>query len=408
MIDKVENNIIRYGLTDCVIAFLLVAASMFYRPMLLGNNYTPIGMILFILAIVFSVIRTRWKIKFSRSVHSRTYVTAMLLFVYCFFQAVILHSDRLQAGMQTVVLLMIAVTAFYVGFSNKAVESIFIRIIYFLLMAFVCSYIISIVLMLVWGWNAIQVTSLNYGYFIQTGVYFPFTTTYGNMTFNGIELRRLLGFARESGIMQIFYIWGFYSADKYFKDSRVVQILMVIGVAACLSTAGFIVFGVSLLFYFDVRSMIKNDGYKHIVVVVTLIVAMVYILFYARGTSISDRSVSTIADRITGIAYGLNVFVHHPIFGSGFYSTLGNANVQTGVCALATLGQVGIVGIGLWLMIFAFAFNDCINKKRFIYTNAALFITAVFAQPMVFAPTMYWFLFCNYDSSRIKLIKKDK
>ena len=59
-------------------------------------------------------------------------------------------------------------------------------------------------------------------------------------------------------------------------------------------------------------------------------------------------------------------------------------------------------------MIFFFSFIDCNNKKRFLYTNAALFATALFAQPLLFAPVMYWFLLIDYDKEKIYLYKKSK
>ena len=220
MLIKSKIQMIDYRWDDCIIAFLLFLASMFYRPMLLGNMYSTIGMVLFILAILLMLCRNHGKIKFSHNTHGWVYITAMFLFIYCLFQCIILRSDRQQAGIQTIIILIIAVSAYYIGFSNKAVEAIFIRIVFVALMFFSCSYVISLILMLMRGWNAIQITSIDYDYFVQSGVYFPFTTTYGSMNLNGLSLKRLLGFAKESGIMQIFYVWGFYSADKYYAKQE--------------------------------------------------------------------------------------------------------------------------------------------------------------------------------------------
>ena len=150
--------------------------------------------------------------------------------------------------------------------------------------------------------------------------------------------------------------------------------------------------------------MLSKNG----IITIVLIGFVVYILIYAEGVRIVDRAVATITDRTNGISYGLSVFLEKPIFGGGFYSTLGDESIQTGICAIASLGQIGIVGISLWLMIFFFSFIDCNNKKRFLYTNAALFATALFAQPLLFAPVMYWFLLIDYDKEKIYLYKKSK
>jgi len=81
-------------------------------------------------------------------------------------------------------------------------------------------YVISVIIMLISSWDSILITSYDYGYFKETEIFFPFTTTYGNMAFNGIVFKRLLGFARESGIMQIFYILRTNILMQYLKLMR--------------------------------------------------------------------------------------------------------------------------------------------------------------------------------------------
>lgn len=407
--NKRENKIIySYNRSDVFSTLLLVAASLLYRPMLLGNEYSLFGAMLFIAAMLFVILKQNGKVILRKNAHTRTYICAIILFVYCAIQCVLVGSDRINEGLVTSVLLVLAVTAFYLCFLNKAIQTLFIRFVMYAMMLFSISYVISVVLMFLVGWDSIKITSLDYGYFTTSGIYLPFTTTYGQMPLNGIIFKRLLGFARESGIMQIFYVWGFFSAEKYFSRTKIVQVLMLIGIVACFSTSGFIVFGVSLLVYFDVRSLFKKGGFKKMLVIIALTAAMVYLLFYAQGTRILSRATATISDRMAGINFGLSVFREHPLFGGGFYNTFGYPNIQTGVCAIASLGQVGLVGVGLWLFVFLFAFLDCSNKKRFLFTNAAMFITAIFAQPIMFAPVMYWFLFCDYDDNRVKLMRKIK
>lgn len=403
-----EINIYYYNLYDVIIAMLLFWACMLYRPMFLGNKYSNIGMALFLLLIILSIVKQKGKLFLRKDSHYRSYLSAIFLFAYCFFQCVLTNSDRMIAGLQTVILLSIAVTAFFLVLANKCVQVLLIKILFFVMILFAVSYIVSIIFMLSVGWETILITSFDYGYYRNTDIYFPFSTTYGSMPFMGIIFRRLLGFARESGLMQIFYVWGFFSAERYFSKYRIIQIIMLIGLLGCFSSAGFIVFGVSLFLYFDVRDLLKKNGLIKVLILCLLCLAVIYILFYAQGTSLSTRAEATIDDRMAGIYFGLEVFKENPIFGGGFYSTFGNANIQTGVCALASLGQIGLLGFILWLSVFWYAYKDCPDKKRYIYTNAALFITALFSQPIMFAPVMYIFLFFDYDSCQISMIRRKK
>jgi hypothetical protein len=400
--DIEKKKIVIYSRADWFIAMVLFVSSICYKPMILGNDYAFLGIMGYSFVIVFCLARKKGKVSIATNTHFRTYIAGILLFIYCFFQCILLKSDRQTAAIQTCILLILATSAYFVVLGNKGIAVNFIRITYYAMCFFSISYLISLALMFRGGWDSILVTTFDYSYFTKSNIYFPFTTTYGTMPLNGILLRRLLGFARESGIMQVFYIWGFYSADKYFENPKRVQILMVIGVAACLSTNGFIAFGISLILYLDINKILS----KKTIVIVFLAFMAAYLLFHASGTRISDRAIATIDDRKEGIEYGLQIFKEKPLFGGGFYSTLGDANIQTGICAIASLGQVGIIGISMWLMTYVFAFLDAPNKKRFIYTNIALFITALFGQPMVFAPVMYWFLFTDYDDLKIYAVRK--
>lgn len=179
---------------------------------------------------------------------------------------------------------------------------------------------------------------------------------------------------------------------------------MIIGIIGCLSTTGFIVFGISLILYMDLNKVLNRKT----LAVIVLVVIVGYILFYASGTRIGDRANATIDDRTVAIEYSLQALKNKPIFGYGFYSTMGNANIQTGVCAVASMGQIGIFGFLLWLIIFGCAFAESASKKRFLYTNAAFFITALFSQPLIFAPAMYWLLFVDYDDNQLLIQRKRK
>lgn len=405
---KIPSKKYYYSISDKITTSLLLIAFLCCRPMLFGNNYSNIGMYLFVILVFVITIRKRGRVIVKRNAKGRVYICSMILFIYCLLQCILTRSDRMIAGIQTIILLLVSVTTFYLFLENKNIQTLFCRMLYAAMIIFAISYIISTMIMIIVGWDNILIATYDYGYYRNTDIYFPFTTTYGSMPFMGIIFRRLLGFCRESGLMQIFYVWGFFSADRYFEKYKIVQVFMVVGLLACFSSAGFIVFAISLFLYFDVRDMLKKKGLIKALIFLILFLFTVYIVFFAQGTSLSSRADATINDRMIGIYYGLSVFMEHPFFGGGFYSTLGNPDIQSGVCAIASLGQIGATGFILWLMTFFFSFAGCTSKKRYIYTNAALFITALFSQPIMFAPAMYIFNFLDCDNSSIMLEKANK
>lgn len=393
---KTEENInyIQISFGNWVEAILVFLGFIMSRPMILGNNYSPIGLLILLLVVAIELFKTNWKIK--RDNFSQIYLWILIFFFYCGLSCVLLQSDRMQVGLQTVIYLIGCGTAFYVVGKNQKLKVAFIRVLYVVLSAFVISYIVSVVLMFRGGWDSILLFDYDYGYFTKSGVYFPFTTTYGHLPFNGIIFKRLLGFARESGIMQLFYIWGFYMCDKYFNKTVFLRVMMCLGIAACLSTTGFIVFAISLIFFIDIRKIIRWKT----LVAIGLILISIYVLFYANGISISTRVVTTITDRTDGLSAGFEAFAESPILGKGFYDTLGYDNIQVGVSALSSLGQIGIIGFILWLSPYIVLFRKSKNKQRFLYAMLPILITGGFAQPLLAAPATYVFYFMDYDDDR--------
>lgn len=396
MYDQMDSNQIKLydlyiPLEYKILSIFLIVGCIFSRPMILGNLFAPFGLIIIFLICLVELIRNRFIILKSKNLN--ILMSSLLLFLYCGFQSAILGSDRLFDGLQTLVYLIVCSISFYVIFSNIFIKTGFIRLLYKLLCFFSLSCVISNILMFVLGWDTIHIFDFDYDYFVDAVIYFPFTPTYGEMSFNGIVFRRLLGFARESGIMQMFYCWGFYNVEKYCRNTKIVKILMLVGVACCLSTAGFIVFFISLLFYFDLKNLFN---FKTIFIIVSLL-GLLYILFFAEGTSIKTRSIRTITDRTNSISNSFEVFFENPIFGKGFYDSLNSNEEQIGINMISSLGQIGITGFILWINIYFITFINSKDKKFFLCSMSPILITALGSQPLFTAPIAYIFNYFDYD-----------
>lgn len=381
---------------DKLQALLLVVSIICCRPMLLGNLYAPVSLIIMVCLIAIRLWKKDLKIKRDTTKY-KIYISCIVFFFYCFVQGILL-SDRTDTVIKEVIYYFFFSTCFFLCTERKQVIQYCIKILYVLMTVCVVSYLITLIQALRFGWTSQYIKEFDYGYFTNSKLYFPFTLTYSHTWFNGINLQRMLGFARESGIMQIFYVWGFFMADKYFARPIIMKIIMGLGVIACFSTAGFIVFGLSLM----ISNILNNKKFFSFNTVLVTVLAgiMIYVLFFARGTNIGAKANESILGRTDAISFGLNGFIDRPLFGHGFYDTLGNSLIQTGICAISSLGQIGIIGFLLWLNIWVCAFFFASSARTFLCANAAFFITALFSQPLMFAPVMYMFFFIGYDDKK--------
>ena len=211
------------------------------------------------------------------------------------------------------------------------------------------------------------------------------------------------GFGRECGITQTFYIWGFYKCRDYFSNSRVVQVLMGLGLLSCFSTTGLAILAVSYMVGFLVKNRKRNNGKLFGVIVVA---GALFILLYSGTYSLSNRLEVSFADRITYIRAGIKQFIEHPIFGIGYMKRVNPGHDMSDICLLSSIGKIGIVGILLFLLIYFAAFLNSKDKMMFLLSNSGFFITAIIAQPLFHIPMMYIMLFMDYDKKEQKYIER--
>ena len=388
---------------ESIVALLLITATVCCRPMIYGNNYSPIALVIMFVLVLLYLIPKHFKFGIKGKRNGKTLLAIYLFCIYCLLQGVILGADQIAIGIGDLLYIIIVVTVFYMWLGNDSVRRKYTILLYILLIISAFSYAISLVMSFAVGWKSLYIKSIDYGYFFRSELYFPFTYTYGRFMFNGISVRRMLGIARECGISQVFYVWAYFMADKYFRHPLLFKIVMAFGVCACMSTAGFIAFGIALILSFEIKALFN---WKTVVSAI-LIVAMVYVLFYSSGLSLSDKAQLSILDRVDYLFVGLRAWFQRPIFGHGYSDTLGyGSGSQVGINAISSLGQIGTVGFVIWLAVYITNIRYYKKKKRWIIANVAYLITALFSQPLMFAPITYWFFFTNYDEEPEYLLKK--
>jgi len=331
------------------------------------------------------------------------FIFCAIFFIYCNIQGVLFGSDiNLLKGIFVTGILETAVACLV--FSDKKNENMMCRFLIIVMSLFVISHIISLILSLLVGWDKLEILEFDYNYgFWNTLVFFPFSTTYGYGELGDFTFYRMLGFARECGIMQTFYVWGFYKAEDYFNNEKIcrkIKVLMVLGVFLCMSTTGIAIFVFSLGLMILLDKHFKVFSLKSILLILVIICCLI-ILFGSGTFSLSYRIEVSYSERIKAMLYSINDLNKHPIFGTGFHKLLSDGDIQYSICLLAGAGQIGIVGIILFLFTYTSAFFYAKDKRKFILSNSSFFLTALLAQPIYFYALIYLFLFLDYKKNSI-------
>ena len=87
--DERDSQYIVYKKIDLVLAILLFIGCVCYLPMLLGVKYISIGMGIFLMTIFVCIVRQNGVLHLTKKSGLRVYITAMLLFLYCLVQSIV-------------------------------------------------------------------------------------------------------------------------------------------------------------------------------------------------------------------------------------------------------------------------------------------------------------------------------
>lgn len=358
------------------------------RGMLLGNKYPILALYAGIICILLTI-----KNKFA---YKLSVLFMIIIFVlYCYIQGIFLNQEKNLIN-NVFIFWIIEIIATYFVFMNKSIERKICRIIIIIMLFFTLSYIISFILSLILNWKSIMLGSFDYNYFYSAPIFFPMTIAYGNGQIGDFVIYRLLGIARESGIMQGFFIWGFYKVGDYFENKDMKKILLGIGVFICFSTTGIIIFLCTLIIRNLFNTNKKFFSLQNILILL-IIISCILLLMGNNTFSLANKLSVSFVDRNLAINYGISNFIEHPLVGVGFLKPSLYNYIQTDICLIASIGQIGIVGGALFILIYVVSTFHSINKKKFLLANAGFLLTALVAQPIFYSPLMYIFLFSQYD-----------
>lgn len=387
-----------------VILFLLFCSVLTMRPTALGEKYSIISVAISIVTvIVYIIINNNYKSLIRNHKNDLMMIGVFIFWFYCGLQSLIMNSSNIEFSIKAIIINITIIGVFYIILSNDKLNYKFFRTMIIILSLFCISYYITLGLSLFLGYDRLYLFKINIkGYWNSGSVYFPFTIEYNSIAVNGFPVIRSLTFFREAGITQMFYLWGFFVSNIYFKRIKLIKIIMFFGTISCFSTAGFIIFIVVFLMYILIN--IKKYKFKSVISIVILL-TFTLLFMNTKGISIKDKATESISDRTSAILDGSHLLFENPLFGNGFYnSTVGTT---IGINFISSLYMIGLVGGVLYFLIFLLKFINTNNKKIFILGVSPIIITLLFSQPLIESPLIFIMLLANYDIKE-KFINKEK
>lgn len=393
-----EINVLKWhqiSLINKILICVMVVACYLFKPMILGANGTPVGIIaILFVAIIF--FQRKNNIKFKRKDLS-IIVSVIIYYSYCLIQSMILYDVNRNTVISIGLLkalfsILIVVTIFSVILIDTNIKYYFFKIFIGLLCVWVASYCITLIISLFYPvFSLLIYKTLISGYGYNLTIYFPFTPIAGSLLVGGFRVLRLSGFLRECGIAQLFYIWAMFQAKTYFKFYKVVFILCFIGTIFCFSTAGyinlFIIFIVYILFNF------KKGYYRKSIFALVVLIFLWIGFTHIDGIGFEDKNIASTAPRLASITVITEEFLKSPFFGVGVSKLY---FMETGTF-YQQIYKIGLIGVILYFNIYMMAFIHTKSKKRYILSVLPILITLLFSQPINDSPLLFLLLLNGYD-----------
>jgi hypothetical protein len=230
--------------------------------------------------------------------------------------------------------------------------------------------------------------------------FFPFTIIYGVLHYDYIELPRLLGLFRESGIAQMFMIWALYNLKSIGLNKLWIKVLLIVGVILTFSTAGIAVLCINMVAQQLLNFKILRDF---------LMIAVAYsVIIYAPFIGLEDKQDTghgkSISDRQVATFNAWETLKEHPL-GVGF----NNSKVSySGINLLGASNMIGVIGFTLCLGTYLLPMLAADNRKRYFLAVLPIIITSLTSQPLLDAPFLYIMFLAPYVADETSVVAKIK
>ncbi|MGJ7035741.1 hypothetical protein [Anoxybacillus eryuanensis] len=363
-----------------VIVLLLIITILLIRPAILGEVYTPIGVILSSLGLIFYVIYRKREIniyKYGLSI----YIINLFYWGYLLVQTVILSSTAYDIVINGLIINGIVIFAFVTILSDVAIRYKFFRSLIMLMYLISVSYIVTIILGLFVKIDNLYYFQLNIGNYHAGGsIYFPFTPLYGIMHTGDFAFPRYQLIFRESGIAQAFITWAIFNLKKYNLGKKRHYIVMHLGLLGTLSTIGIFIYFSTLAIYLLLKKKNKINLLRILKGGVVTAIAL-FLLYNTPFIGIKDKYVThqdSFTDRFENSYNGIKNMINNPI-GIGFQK---NSAPNSGISIIAISQKIGFIGFIILILTFWLPIKYTNDKESYIINIFPIFLTALLAQPI--------------------------
>ncbi|WP_427126726.1 O-antigen ligase family protein [Priestia megaterium] len=379
-------------LTYVKILILLIAVFL-VKPSALGQSLTSIGIGLSVLSLSLHFMEfSKRKIRLTKK-NFIVSLSVLSLWTYLLAHASILGSNHLDFVIKAYLAHVVLVICGAIVLSDRKSNFLFFRYFILSLVGSSLSYWITYTLSLILGLDKLYLFTLPIeGYDGSGSIYLPFTILYGLFSVGDIQLPRLLGLFRESGILQAFLVWAYFNLKNYNLEYKWIKMLIILGIIGTFSTSGIAVFLGTIVIYLIANKKPLRG---------TLIsLAMLLALFFTPYIGLKNKAEThgdSINDRMYATISGLEKLKEHPI-GEGLYQLNYNDLPNSGINLLAISYKIGILGFILVLIMYFLPLYKYEYKKNYIVSIFPLFITMLTSQPLLDAPLVLMIFLAVYDS----------
>lgn len=387
------TGIRKEGLTFYLKIICLLTTAFLVRPSAFGNEYTNYGLAMIFVAIAFHIMDCIYRgIKLTISKNNFAVVSMVLVFFsYIAIQSMLIPNHMnlgsiYKTYIANVLIILVSAMILTDDFAKKK----FFKWFTWVILITTISSIITLVLTLFIPMEKLYLFKLQFGgnEAMAGSTYFPFTIIYGVLHYDHIELPRLLGLFRESGIAQMFMLWALFNLKSIDMNKVWVKIVLIIGVILTFSTAGIAVLCVNIV----VQQLINLKLLRSIMLLIISYCIIMYVPFIGLHDKVDTGHGKSVSDRQEATFNAWDTLSEHP-FGIGF----NNSTVfNSGINLMAASNMIGVIGFFLCLFVYFFPAITAGNRKRYILSMLPIVLTSLTSQPLIDAPLVYIMLLAPY------------
>lgn len=203
---------------------------------------------------------------------------------------------------------------------------------------------------------------------------FPLTLTAGFESILGMIFPRATGIFREPGLYQMLVNSVFFALDYLdIRHKNFIRLLLAFSLLTTLSTAGYFIFLVCLLYTQTFKIKKKR---QFLIAVVTILVGVgISILIWEADVVGLKYKLFGESARLENMRETYELLQQRPILG------FGRAEGRRGINFLAVLQKIGLLGGGLYFIIVATSFRWNYSARTLVILMPLL-LTLLFAQPI--------------------------